>query len=255
MAKNFKSRFFSHYQGVYKDSSEFPAGISEHIPESLITAIDHGNANFFKEIKDSLPMFYRTLVEKCSPVYLLERVYETETLAGEKKQHKLYCWALECDKTAVVMRIPVSDPTELEKKLSQPYFDALPVALHGCYAKADGMAIPDPDFAGTDGFDLPPSFNDWRKLEGYVSDLEIPKKKIAKIQKDMKLDDLRVYIRGSRKDLLMLNFTRKDKKLYYVHDHDFDNYASIKDVPGVLDDYFANAVLGFPETVDLRRKD
>lgn len=251
---NFQNPFFRLYQGIYAHSSEFPADALARIPERLRTAIDGGNAKFFAEIKDDLPCFYHGLVEDSSPVHLLERVYESETLSGEKREHKLYCWGLECDGIPVVMRIPVPGDPDVDRELCAPYFQSLPTSLHGCYAKTDGMAIPDQKFADTSGYDLPTSFSDWRGLVHYCDDVDLPEQKIAKMQDDFSGDDLRVYIRGSHGDLMLLNFTRKDRRLYHVQDHDFDNYALIEDVPSVLDEYFAHAVRGFPTTVNLRRK-
>lgn len=250
---NFQSPFFRLYQGIYAHSSEFPPDALARIPARLRTAIDEGNAKFFAEIKDHLPRFSCVLVEDSSPVHLLERVYESETLSGEKREHKLYCWGLERDVIPVVMRIPIPGDPDVDRELYAPYFQCLPTSLHGCYAKTDGMAIADQELAGTSGYDLPTSFSDWSRLADYCDDLALPMDKIATIQDDFAGDDLRVYIRGSHGDLILLNFTRKDQRLYHVKDHDFDNYASIEDVP-ILDEYFASAVLGFPSKVDLRRK-
>jgi hypothetical protein len=251
---DFQSPFFRLYQGIYAHSSEFPPNALALIPEPLRTAIDEGNAKFFAELKDDLPRFYHVLVEESSPVHLLERRYESDTLSGDKREHKLYCWGLECAGIAVVMRIPVPGDLDVDCQLYEPYFQSLPTSLHGCYAKTDGMAISDQEFAGTSGYDLPTSFSDWRRLVHYCEDVDLPEKKIAKMQDDFSGDDLRVYIQGSHGDLILLNFTRKDRQLYHVQSHDFDHYALIEDVPSVLDEYFAYAVRGFPTTVNLRRK-
>jgi hypothetical protein len=216
--------------------------------------MDKGNAEFFKELKADLPRFYQVLVEDSSPVHLLESVWETETISGTKKQHKFYCWGLECTGTPVVIGIPIPGDPDVDRELYAPYFQSLPKGLHGCYAKMDGMALPDPELPGPGGYDLPTSFNDWHALTGYCEDLELPTDITVKIRDDFVGDDLRVYIRGSHGDLILLNFTRKDRRLYHVKDHEFDGYALIQDVPQVLDEYFSNAILGFPTLVDLRRK-
>ncbi len=60
-----------------------------------------------------------------------------------------------------------------------------------------------------------------------------------------------VLMRGSRNDLVILNFTKKDVNLYHVHNNDFDNYRLIKNPVQTLDKYFANALKGFPEEIPL----
>jgi hypothetical protein len=50
---------------------------------------------------------------------------------------------------------------------------------------------------------------------------------------------------------VLLDFSAKDKKFYHVKNNNFSDYKLIKNAPQVLDAYFANAVLGFPNEVVL----
>ncbi len=133
----------------------------------------------------------------------------------------------------------------------QHYLTCLPVELHGCYAKMDGITLP--ALVEESGYDLPLGFNNWRSLSNYCEAQDsILKNPLAKINSDFPGDDIRLFMKGSQGDLLFLNFTRKDGILYHVKNHDFDNYHPVKSPVGeVLDRYFANAVRGFPEVVAL----
>lgn len=246
-----KRRSFELFDGVYRRSSEFPAQALKEIPPHLVDAIDKGNAEFFADVRASLPNFYDALVHRSGPLHLLETISVSASVTDFGAEHRHYCWGLQCPAGLVTIGIPVIEVAEIAEQLHIPYLASLPTSLHCCYRKMDGMAIP--ETIGPDGYDLPSSFNDWGFLSDYCEDQGIPRDRTEGLRSAFPGDDLRVYIRGSRTDIILVNFTKKDRRLYHVRDHDFDGYAGIDDVPAVLDDYFANAVLGFPQQVDLRR--
>lgn len=114
------------------------------------------------------------------------------------------------------------------------------------------MTLAEPKSFRMSGIDLPSSFSDWVGLAMDCEDNEIDRHALAKIERDFSGDDIRLFMKGSHDELIFLNFTRKDGILYHVKNKNFDDYRPIKSPVGkVLDHYFANAVSGFPELVEL----
>lgn len=243
MSINYKA--FEDFNAVYKHSSEFPDGSLERIPKNLILAIDDGNQSFFKKFEISMPRFYKVLIESCSPIHLLEATFIGSGLYDMGKEYKSYNWGLDCNGKLIVVAISLASDGELDE-----YFSCLPEELHCFYQKMGGMAVS--QFGTVYGYDLPASFGDWRGLLNYCQDNEIPLENLQDLLNDFDNDtDLRVFIRGSLGDLVLLNFSAKDGKFYHVKNNNFSDYKLIENAPQVLDTYFANAVLGFPNEVIL----
>ncbi len=245
----FKNSDFNEYN-VYQHSSEFPDEALKRIPERLHKVIDDGVSSFFSDIQKDFPGLFQLLSEKGSPVFLFESIDERELITGETRIRKLYFWGLECGDTAINISIPVRGTVEIGQKLDRPYIESLPEGMECFHKKMDAIYISHP-VAFLGGYDLPMSFSSWDPLDNYCENIEISKKKIRKITKDFKYNDLRIIVEGSKGDLVIVDHSKKDKKLYHVKDLDFDNYRLIEDPIKKLDQYFVNAVLGFPEPVQL----
>lgn len=248
MAKTKKRRPFDDFEGVYMHSSEFPESATAEIPPRLLTAIDEGNEEFFAELKGSLPEFYSALVNHCSPVRLLETVTTSISVASFGQEQRTYQWGLDCGETLIVCAIPFGPVDLVQHSLKEDYLPCLPQLLYGCYVKMDGMTIP--DLLYPPGTDLPAGISDWRMLSDYCLDHDVPHSATDKLHKKFGNDDIRVYIEGSRGDLILLDYTKKRPELYHVKDHEFEDFRLIDD-PQILDHYFANAILGFPEKIQI----
>ena len=229
---------FSAYDAIYKRSEEIPGESTQGIPESLRTAIDEGNAAFFGEIAASFPQLFRILVEDCSPVVLLE----SRVRLGESEE-VLLRWGLCCGDTEIILGIPLDYDASYYKTFMDDYLSVLPTALLGFYARKDGMAVV--EGIGTVGSDLPSATGNWRLLEEYCRDfgLTLPKNWA---KEKFGHDDIRVYISGSRGHLFLVDMKGRPSDIHCVKDGDFENGFVLDDY-SVLDNYFCEAVKGFPE--------
>jgi hypothetical protein len=240
-----KYKAFEDFNAAYNHSSKFPEGSLERTPENLIHLIDDGNQSFFKAFETSMPRFYKVLIESCSPIHLLEATYIGSGLYDMGKEYKSYIWGLDCQGKLIVIEIPSPNQGARDE-----YFSCLPVEFHCFYQKMNGMAVS--QFGTSYGYDLPACFSDWRGLFNYCHDNEIPLESLQGLLNDFDNDaDLRVFIRCSLGDLVLLDFSAKDGKFYHIKNNNFSDYKLIKNAPQILDAYFANAVLGFPNEVVL----
>lgn len=239
---------------VYKHSSEFPQKALEEIPVELIKSIDNGNEDFFKGFRYTLPKFCKYLIDNTSQVYLLEMSYFGMGMSDRGKKYKYYCWGCQCFGKFITAEIPRILADRIKLRRHQEYLSCIPPELHCFYQKTDGMAIGDD--IGFYGFDLPVSFGHWTRVREYCRDYRIEHNismlAIDNLYEEFGNGDLRILIRGSLGDIIFLNLSAKDGKLYHVKNNDFLDYRFIENATQTLDTYFANALLGFPEIVSLR---
>lgn len=232
---------FAGFDGAYSHSAYFPQVALEEIPPSLITAIDKGSTTFFEDLKESFPNLYLVLTRECDRLYLLESISRGMGLDNMGKEYRTYCWGLKCKNTTITIGIPTLEPTDpIKLKRDQKYLSCLPLGFEFFYRKMDGMAVVED--VGLHGFDLPTSYKHWQHLTNYADDLGIPVKSLGKLLQN----DIRVFIRGSQGDLILLNFTTKNGSLIYVKNRDFGKYLEVPNPRETLDHYFAKAVKGIP---------
>lgn len=248
-----KRNVFEEFDGVYAHSKEFPEHAKNKIPKDVYTAIDKGNECFFKNFKAVLPKTYLELVNNCKTVQLLELKSESRRLGSYGEMHYTYRWGTECNQRLLTINIPVRVKDHpLRKNTEKIYFSCLPPELICFYDTIDGMSLAD-NFVSI-GYDFPFSYNEWRELHQYCIDMKIQYSGSEKLFTDFPGDELRVLMRGSHNDLVILNFTKKDGNLYHVHNNDFDNYRLIENPAQTLDNYFANALKGFPDEILLSQR-
>jgi len=236
------------FDGIYANSKEFPVQAIEQLPKDLLTAIDKGNEFFFQNFESSLPRTYRALLDHCEPVKLLEIKSESRSLASYGEMHYTYRWGAECGGRLLIANIPVVSRNHPIRMINEKkYFSCLPTELHCFYDMIDGMSLAD-SFTKV-GYDFPFSYTSWAELHQYCLNMKTQYLASDKLVEDFPGDDLRVLMRGSRNDLVIINFSKKDGKLYHVHNNEFDNYRVLEDPARTLDKYFANAVEGFPKEI------
>lgn len=247
------SGWFSKFEGVYARSSEFPERARATIPREYWNSIDEGKEKFFLPIKDAQPLTFGALMQQCGQLHLLESIIESVSLYSKGQNHYLYRWGLECGERLLVIGIPVSyrrNPV-IQKTLGE-YFEALPPRFHGYYDTLDGMMLWSKEKSWGPGWDLPAGLG-LPGLEIHFESTDLPKAAFKKISKDFgKNCDLRMWVNGSRGDLVFLDLDRKDKKLFHLRVNDPSNYVPIKNPVEVLDRYFASAIGGFKNPVNLR---
>ena len=237
------------FDGVYRYSSDFPQNAIQMIPNKLLDSINNGKQSFFKEFKNCLPKFYLVLMEKASDVFLLETSVIGLGLGRMEEEFRNYYWGFKCAGKLITARLPVTTIEKFKLKYDAEYLPCLPSELHCFYQKSDGMSIPIGE--GPGGFDLPKSYGDWESVEDYAMDRNLCFETIERLYKEFKNDDLRIFIQGSLGDIIFLNFSQKDKKLYHVANHNFSDYRLIKNPSQTLDAYFADALVGFSKEVSL----
>jgi hypothetical protein len=239
---------------VYSHSSDFPEEVVKKIPSELLNSIDRGKEGFFEGFKDSVPNFHKALMENASQIYLIEMISFGMGLNNLGKESKNYYWGFQCNGKLITAELKLVRPEQMQLITKQQYLPCIPSEFHCFYQKTDGMAIA--SGMGPGGFDLPASFGDWRRVQEYCRDYRIEHNismvAIDSLYKEFRDEDLRIFIKGSFGDIVFINFSAKDGKLYHVKNCDFLDYRLIEHAPQALDSYFANAVIGFPEPVNLR---
>lgn len=241
---------FNDYNATFTQSADFPSEARERVPSDLWSAFDGGNKAFFQPLATNQPRTYEMLTSHCGRISLLEAVSKGMGISNIGKRQVHYQWGIMCGQRFVVGHIPVATTM---KGFAESKLVCLPEALHGYYRHTDGMTIPGPQGPGLVDYDLPSNIGGWRDLDYYRQKQNLPKKVLSKINRDFGEHDLRIFLYGSRGDLIMTDMLRKDRKLYHIKDNAFDDYALLENPTQKLDAYFANALLGFPELVDLRR--
>jgi hypothetical protein len=239
---------------IYKHSSDFTEDVIKRIPSELIHSIDGGKESFFEGFQEPLPKFYQVLMDNASPVYLIEKISFGMGLGNLGKEEKYYCWGFQCAGKLITAELPLIRAEWLKLKTNQKYLPCIPPEIYCFYQKTNGMAITNDK--GASGYDLPIGFNDWEGVLQYCQDYQIEHNismsVVDSLYNKFRNEDLRILIRGSLGDIIFLNFSAKDGKLYHVKNCDFLNYRLIEHAYQALDSYFANAVIGFPNNVDLR---
>lgn len=242
---------FDNFNAAFKHSSEFPSEARERIPADLLNAINDGNEAFFDNFAGNQPQVYQVLTQECSRVHLLEVVSRGLGLGHLDKEHKNYHWGLECYNEIVIGNIPVSSSAV---RAEMPHLECLPKELRCYYEKMDGMSVPKGPGHGIVDYDLPSNHAGWREIDYYRRINNMKKTALDKITGAFGDHDLRIIVYGTKGDLVLLDFARKDRKLYHVKDNKFDDYALIENAPEALDRYFANAIRGFPGAFDFRER-
>lgn len=237
------------FDGVYRYSSDFPQNAVQRIPSKLLDSINSGKKGFFKEFKECLPEFYRVLMEKASDVFLLETSVIGLGLGQREEEFRNYYWGLKCAEKLITARLPVTTIEKLKLKYDAEYLPCLPSEFHCFYKKSDGMSIAIGE--GPGGSDLAASYSDWESIEDYAINNCLSLETIGRLYKEFENNDLRIFIQGSLGDIIFLNFSQKDKKLYHVANQNFSDYKLIRNPSQTLDIYFADAVLGFSKGVNL----
>ncbi len=233
---------FSDYTKIYTNSSQFPQEALDFIPDNLIDVIDNGNASFFKHFEPSLPCLYNILTNVCSPIVLLESRFAGFGIGETDSENFMYWWGLTCRDLEVIVGIPLKQESSQYQSLLSKKIAILPSLFHCCYDKMDGLAIV--EGVGSTGFDLPSTDSEWRRIDDHCIDFEID------IPKNWTTDyfghsDIRVFIRGSKGHLFLIDCLKKPSPIYCVTDLNFNNIKQIDNLVD-MDRYFANAVLGFP---------
>jgi hypothetical protein len=240
---------FSDFNRVYMLSAEFPMEARERVPADLWEAIDGGNEAFFEHFSKNQPEVYQVLTRECGRIHLLEVVSRGLGMASRDKEYRNYHWGLECQNRLVICNIPVASASV---RAAMPHLECLPKELRCYYEKMNGMSIPRGPGHGVVDYDLPSNTGGWRDLERYRKANNMKRKSLDGVNRDFGDHDLQIMVYGSRGDLVLLDSSRKDKKLYHVKDNDFDDHSHIANASEVLDRYFANAVRGFPAAFSFR---
>ncbi len=241
---------FSEFSSIFKNRSEIPEAILKEIPEDASKKMEQGNQAFFKNYLPFLPQFYDTLTNHCTPVRLLEMICEGGfNPANIDNTSKAYYWGLTCNGVLITAPLQKKVNEKVSKILRKKYIAYLPEILHCCYEVTVGISVA--SYIGPDGFDLPqPSYN-WRELYEYYEDHSVPMKERESLAKQFPNSDMRIYIESRDNDLILLDYYKKDKKLYHVKNNVFSKCRLISNVDNKLDQFFSNALLGFPKTIDL----
>lgn len=241
---------FHDYNATFTRSADFPSEARERVPSDLWSAFDEGNQAFFQPLATNQPRTYEVMTSHCGRITLLERAVKGMGLANMGTVRLHYQWGLMCKNALILAPIP---QVKTMAGFAKDHLSCLPEGLHGFYKHTNGMSLTAPGRAGLVDYDLPSNIGGWRDLDYYRQKQNLPKKVLGKINRDFGEHDLRIFIYGSRGDLVMTDMLRKDRKLYHVKDNAFDDYALLENPTEKLDAYFANALLGFPALVDLRK--
>ena len=242
----------------YTHSSEFPPEARDRIPSELLTAVDKGNEDFFAEFAVGQPRTYEVLTKRCDRVSLVESRWIDQWSGGVEK--KSFWWGLHSTGRSVIGNIPL--PSRIAARIENIYLACLPKELRCYYHKMDGMSVPKKQGPGIRDWDLPHNLSGWLDLEDYRKVRHWRKTVLDKFRRDFGHTDLRIVVWGTQKDpgadsegisdIVFVDFRAKDRKMYHVKNGNFDDYRLIENAPTVLDRYFANAILGFPERFDFR---
>lgn len=238
---------------VYSHSSEFTEEIVRRIPRRLIDSLDQGKEGFFDEFRQPMPKFYKALIENVDHVYLMENINVYIRPNNSRKETKYYRWGFQCMNKLITSEIPLELSEIIKTMEEQEYLPCIPPELHCFYKKTDGMTITD-EF-GVNGFDLPVDSNDWFEVYDYFieqrTEYNISMTDVRNLYKEFANGKLKILFQGSLRDVIFFDFSAKDRKLYHIKNYNLSDYQLIKNAPQVLDSYFANAVLGFPQHINL----
>lgn len=241
----------SDFNNLYASSSDYPEAATENIPDDAYCAIDGGNQSFFAEFERDMPLTHRALLTECSPLQLLEIISKSASIGSPGKTAHLYWWGAICAKRLLLVNLPsYAKSHPLQKAAEKKYLTCLPEKLHCFYQGMNGMSLCEGH--GALGYDLPRPRSDWDEIGQFCRNRNIELKNDSRLTSDFHGAELRVIMAGSKSDLILTDFTNKNRTLYHVHDYDFDDYREVKNPAETLDRYFANAIQGFSEPVSLR---
>lgn len=239
------------FDGIYTESSVFPEDARGRIPPDCWHALDRGNEGFFEGLRVVQPKSYHALVHDCGPMQLLETVTVSTSLSNFGNKEFNYRWGLQCPGGLVLGYIPTrSHDDPLNQMISKGKSGVLKKAFEPYYTQPlDGLTLWPPESEWGAGFDLPNNSTFWERLEDYAETHDIERDFLEKITREQAGCDLRVWIRGSRGELFLIDVVSHEGSVFCVKDHAFDDYFTLSNAVTVLDAYFANSILGLPSTL------
>ena len=204
----------------------------------------------FDYLRPSFRSTHAALMDACGDLILLEYEVKSQSMANYGEVQLLYVLALEGPRGFIgVEPIPNAYMEgEVLRRTLQNLVDALPPELRHLYKNVDFLDVPGSIGCGVIQYDLPSSLGQWEHLDYCAPGLGISQGTVAAAQRLAGgASDLRVWIRGTVGESVLIDVSRFGAPLIVASDKGNKLPYVLKDSVAVLDRYFTNAILGFPE--------
>jgi hypothetical protein len=208
-----------------------------------------GKETLFGYLKPAFPLSHSALMDACGRLVLLEYEVRSQSMANYGEIERLYTLALEGPRGFIgVHPMPASCrhggvfiPTY------QKIVDSLPTVLRHLYSVVDALDVPGSLGCDVIQYDLPSSLAKWEHFDYCAPGLGISQGTVAAAQNLAGgASDLRVWIRGTIGESVLVDVSRSGAPLIVVSDKRNKLPYLLRDPVAILDRYFANAILGFP---------